>query len=133
VLVVLVKVPPPLTIHATPALFLSFVTIAVRVEVSPGSTVEEALVTATLMGGELLPQQSRRVERLRATRANKQTPALRAKDARGIRVTSNRSAVPQAELRGRANSGQSIFSQYIVGFVGFQFKIIQRSMRIADT
>jgi len=51
--------PPPLTLHVTPALFLSFVTTAVSVTASVASTVAAEAVTATLGGVELPPQPER--------------------------------------------------------------------------
>jgi hypothetical protein len=48
--------PPPLTLHVTPSLFLSLVTVAVSVTVSVASTVDAEAVTATLGGLELPPQ-----------------------------------------------------------------------------
>jgi hypothetical protein len=43
------RAPPPLTLHVTPALFESLVTLAVRVVVSLGSTVLAAAETETLL------------------------------------------------------------------------------------
>jgi hypothetical protein len=57
VVVVFDNVPPPLTLHETPALFLSLVTVAVRVTASVPSTVAAEAVTATLTGLEELPPQ----------------------------------------------------------------------------
>jgi len=57
VVVVFDKAPPPETLHETPALFLSLVTVAVSVTVSVPSTVAAEEVTATLMGLEELPPQ----------------------------------------------------------------------------
>jgi hypothetical protein len=56
VVVVSDSVPPPLTVHVTPSLFVSFVTVAVRVSVSVPSTVVADAVTATVFGAELPPQ-----------------------------------------------------------------------------
>jgi hypothetical protein len=53
--VVVARVPPPLRVQVTPALFLSLVTVAVSVTVFAGSTVVAADDTATLTGWELLP------------------------------------------------------------------------------
>jgi hypothetical protein len=50
VVVVFDNVPPPLTLHETPALFLSLVTVAVSVTASVPSTVAAEAVTATLTG-----------------------------------------------------------------------------------
>jgi hypothetical protein len=54
--VVFDRVPPPLTLHVTPAEFLSFVTVAVNVVESLPSTVLAEAVTATLADGELPTQ-----------------------------------------------------------------------------
>lgn len=51
------NVPPPLTVHVTPAPFWSFVTAAVSVVLSVPSTVDAAAVTLTLIGLDLLPPQ----------------------------------------------------------------------------
>ena len=50
------RLPPPLTVQVTPALFLSLVTVAVSVVESAPSTVIEDAVIATLIGLELPPQ-----------------------------------------------------------------------------
>jgi hypothetical protein len=53
-------VPPPLvTAQLTPALFLSLVTVAVRVTESAPSTVIDAAVIEMLIGLELPPQPER--------------------------------------------------------------------------
>lgn len=104
----MVNVPPPLTVQVTPALFLSLVTIAFSVVVSPGSTVEEVTVIATLIGGELPPQLMRRLARLRETRAIEQTPALRARCALNIRGTSQWLGRASRGIWRRANWGQTI-------------------------
>ena len=49
-----VSAPPPLTVHVTPAAFLSLVTLAVRVTESLPSTVEFDADAVTLMGLLLL-------------------------------------------------------------------------------
>jgi hypothetical protein len=51
--------PPPLTVHLTPPLFLSWVTVAVRVTVSVPSTTEAEAVTET-DGVEPLPPHAER-------------------------------------------------------------------------
>jgi hypothetical protein len=56
VVVVFDSVPPPLTVQVTPAEFLSWVTVAVRVVESVPSTVVAAAVTVRLIGFELPPQ-----------------------------------------------------------------------------
>jgi hypothetical protein len=48
VVVVFERVPPPLTVHVTPAAFLSFATAAVSETASVASTVVGDAVTATL-------------------------------------------------------------------------------------
>ena len=50
------RAPPPLTVQLTPAAFLSCVTTADNVTESVASTLDEAAVTATLIGAELPPQ-----------------------------------------------------------------------------
>jgi hypothetical protein len=56
VVVVLESVPPPLTVQLTPALFLSFATVAVKFAVSVASTVVGVAETLT-EGFALLPPQ----------------------------------------------------------------------------
>ena len=50
------RAPPPLTAQLTPAAFLSWVTATDKVTESVASTVDEAAVTAMLIGAELPPQ-----------------------------------------------------------------------------
>ena len=54
------SVPAPLTLQVTPTLFLSFVTVAVRVMESAPSTFIADAVTATLMGLEPPPQPTKK-------------------------------------------------------------------------
>jgi hypothetical protein len=68
--VVFDNVPPPLVmLQLTPALFLSWLTVAVRVTVSAPSTVDDEAVIATLMGLELPPQPERHTTTLAAIAA----------------------------------------------------------------
>jgi len=53
------RVPPPDTVHETPAAFLSFVTVAVKFTVSVASTVVAVALIDTLGGVELPPQPAR--------------------------------------------------------------------------
>jgi hypothetical protein len=61
VVVVVVRLPPPLCVHVTPSLFLSLATVAVSVSVFAGSTVAVVDDKATLTGLELLPPQPARL------------------------------------------------------------------------
>jgi hypothetical protein len=61
------RVPPPLTLQETPALFESLVTVAVTVVVSVGSTVAEAAETVTLLGGLAHPERPMRAKDAIAT------------------------------------------------------------------
>src|SRR5450631_1292905 len=69
--VVFERVPPPLTLHETPAAFLSFVTVALSVIAFVASTVVADAVTATLtVAGALVPPQP---DRRKAAINEKQT------------------------------------------------------------
>jgi hypothetical protein len=59
VVVVSERVPPPLTLHDTPSVPLSLVTVAVSLTVSVPSTVSIDAVTATEAGFELPPHPDR--------------------------------------------------------------------------
>ena len=61
------RAPPPLTLHVTPLLPESFVTVAVRVVVSLGSTVVAAADTVTLLGGLAHPERPTRARNVTAT------------------------------------------------------------------
>jgi hypothetical protein len=84
VVVVLESAPPPLTVHVTPAEFLSLVTVAVSVAESVGSTVDADDVTATLIGFELPPQPVIQIVVLAARQTRRQTRANLFQDMRGL-------------------------------------------------
>jgi hypothetical protein len=69
VVVVADRVPPPLTLHVTPAAFLSLFTLAVRVVVSAPSTVLAAAVTVILRGFEWPPQPVNTAAKMQTKRA----------------------------------------------------------------
>ena len=66
VVVVFDSVPPPLTVHVTPALFLSLVTVAVSVAVSVPSTEDAEALTET-DGEELPPHPGRNDAKVKMT------------------------------------------------------------------
>jgi hypothetical protein len=88
VVVVFERVPPPLTDHVTPAAFLSFVTVAVNVAVSVGSTVEAEDVTATLTGFELPPHPAKKPVTKRQESVNRATLNVRVNDPVNMAVLS---------------------------------------------
>jgi hypothetical protein len=65
---------PPLTLHVTPSLFVSFVTVAVRVSVSAASTVVADAVTETVAAA--LPPQPEMLKAAKNAITKRPTSAL---------------------------------------------------------
>jgi hypothetical protein len=110
VVVVFDRAPPPLMVHVTPSLPLSFVTVAVRVAVSVASTVDADDVTATLTGLELPPQPARKPVIKRQESANKATLNFRVNEPGNIAVfSSHHSPARRGSRKNRSGtSGRNI-------------------------